>query len=347
MRQPNREWVQDKLSDLTAHIDDLEAIGNQTDEPEFGSWTALKLVVFTAAIDVYTTVINNNDFEPYYIDAMSGSGVVSLKDREDTLLGSPAIAGTVAHEPFEKMYCIEKDEERAETLRNRLDFAAEHIDSFRQEPDTYEVIQGNANDILRNIPDKIRDHRGSSPSGRNGQGGQHHFAFIDNERHEVKFDSIRNLENEFWGDLLINYQQKGLNREKGRLEARESDEWDEFLQFFDGDNRALDLDDPEDRFGLYLEKLDGINRPVHESVQIRGSKRHPYSYRMVYATRNSSGGSEFIEFMNGQQWKIEGLTGDDIEHVLDTMQGAATHLGLWSIDEDEDGQARLGEFNQQ
>jgi len=346
MRQPDREWVQDKLSDLTAYTDDIQEVGNEIDEPEFGAWTALKLVVHTATVDVYSKIISNNGFEPYYIDAMSGSGVVNIQDREDTLLGSAFIAGTVAHEPFEKMYFIEKDSDRAQALRDRLDFAAENIDAFTQSPDSYEVITGNANNILPTIPDRIEDHRGGTASGHEGQGGQHHLAFIDNERHEVKFDTLRQLES-IWGDLLINYQQKGLNREKGRLEAGESDEWDEFVNFFDGDERVLDLDDPEDRFELYLEKLDSINRPIHESVKIRGSDHHPYGYRMVYATRKSGGGSEFVEFMQGQRRKIEGLTGDDIEHVLDTMKGGATHLGLWSVDEDQEGQARLGEFNQQ
>lgn len=344
MRQPNRDWIQDKLSDLTAHTSALSNIGGEFDEPEFGAWTALKLVVLAATVDVYTTIIDSNGFDYYYVDAMSGSGVVDLKERNDALLGSAFVAGTVAHKPFEKMYFIEKKPERADALRERLEYASEHIDGFRQPPDTFEVITGNANTVLPLIPDKIEDHRGGSAGGRNGEGGQHHLAFIDNERDEIKFDAIREMES-IWGDLLINYQEKGLNREKGRIEKGLTDNWDDYVNFFDGDERVKQMDDPEDRFQLYLSKLDNINRPVHPSVTIHGSDRHPYGYRMVYATQTTNGGSEYAEFMEGQKRKIEGLTGDDVEIVLDTMKGAATHLGLWSVEEeDEDKQRRLGSF---
>ena len=123
MQQPDREWIQDKLSTLKAHADDLKEVGGITDDPKFGPWTALKLVVFTATIDVYTKIIANNNFDFYYIDAMSGSGVVDIKNRNDTLVSSPIIAGTVAHQPFRRLYFIERNPERAEALRHRLDYA--------------------------------------------------------------------------------------------------------------------------------------------------------------------------------------------------------------------------------
>lgn len=348
MRQPDREWIQDKLSSLTAHIDDIENIGNTTDEPEFGAWTALKLVVLTATVGVYTKIIAKNDFDFYYVDAMSGSGIVDLKDRNDALLGSAFIAGTVAHEPFEKMYFVESDSDRAATLRERLDYAADEIDEFTQPREDCIVITGDANDVLPTIPRRIRKHRGGSATGQDGEGGQHHLAFIDNERDEIKFDAIRRLrsgpQGDLWGDLLVNYQENGLNREKGRIESGLTDNWDDFIEFFDGDQSVRYTDSPDERFQLYLEKLHNIGLSEHESVQIRGSESHPYGYRMVYATRTTGGGSEYAEFMSGQRKKIEGLTGDDIETVLDTMKGAATHLGLWSLDEDEQGQSRLGSF---
>lgn len=343
MRQPSREWIQNNLSSLTAHTDDLRGVGTTIDEPEFGAWTALKLVVLTATIDVYSTVISNNDFDFYYVDAMSGSGLVNLSDRDDTLIGSPFIAGTVAHEPFSRMYLIERNEDRANVLRERLDYAVDEIDSFDQSRKDYVVLTGDANEILPTIPDRIKRERGGTLAGTNGEGGAHHLAFIDNERSEVKFDAIRQL-SKMWGDLLINYQEKGLNRQYGRIDNGLEDSWDEFLAFFDDDERVKQLDSPEDRFALYRSKIESINRPMQESVQIHGSKSHPYGYRMLYATQQTGGGSEYAQFMEGQARKIEDLTGDDIETVLDTMRGNATHLGLWSTNEDEKGQAKLGEY---
>jgi len=341
MRQPDREWIQDKLSSLTAHSDSLQQVAKTSDEPQFGAWTALKLIVLTATVDVYTKIISNNGFDFYYIDAMAGSGITELGGSEETLIGSPIIAGSVAHEPFSKMYFIEQKKERAEALRQRLDFAVEEIDAFSQSRDELEVIEGNANDVLPELPDKIRNRRGGSLGGSDEQGGAHHLAFVDNERIEVNFDAIRGL-SEMWGDLLINYQEKGINREIGRIESGETDGWDEILWFFDCDRRVKRIDSPEERFEFYLEKLDQINRSIHESVTIHGSESHPYGYKMIYATQLTGGGSEYAEFMEHQRRKVGNLTGDDIETVLRTMRGAATHLGLWSAD--DESQSKLGEY---
>jgi hypothetical protein len=78
MHQPDREWIQDNLSSLTAHTDSLQQVAEVSDEPQFGAWTALKLIVLTATVDVYTKIISNNDFDFYYIDAMAGSGITEL-----------------------------------------------------------------------------------------------------------------------------------------------------------------------------------------------------------------------------------------------------------------------------
>jgi hypothetical protein len=239
------------------------------------------------------------------------------------------------------MYLIEQNTERAEALRQRLDLAVEEIDAFSQSRDEWTVIEGNANDVLPELPDKIRNRRGGSLTGSDEQGGAHHLAFVDNERIEVNFDAIRGL-SEMWGDLLINYQEKGINREIGRIESGETDGWGEILRFFDGDERVQNTDSPEERFELYLEKLDQIQRPVHEPVTIHGSEDHPYGYKMVYATQLTDGESEYAEFMEYQRRKVGNLTGDDIETVLRTMRGAATHLGLWSAD--DDSQSKLGEY---
>lgn len=343
MRQPNREWIQKKLTRLTTHADNLREVSDIIDdEPEFGAWTALKLVSLTATVDVYTTIMANNNFDYYYIDALSGSGIVNLTDRDDTLIGSPFIAGTVAHEPFSKLYFTEKNEKRAEALRKRLDYAVDEIDEFKQSREDCLVLNGDANEILPRLPDKIREESGGTLYGQNGEGGAHHLAFIDNERDEVKFDSIRELEQIMYGDLLINYQEYGLNREWGNIqEGRE--EWDELLAFF-GDNRVKDMETSEKRFAFYLSQLDSINRGEHESLCVNGSNNYPYMYRMIYATQLTGGGSEYTEFMKGQRRKIENITGDEIETVLDIMQGNATHLGLWNVNNDSGGQSNLGQY---
>ncbi|WP_254544820.1 three-Cys-motif partner protein TcmP [Halomarina pelagica] len=344
MRQPDQAWIRNQLRQLTDHSDTLCEIGDEeVVDATFGPWTALKLVSLTATVDVYTSIMANNGFNYYYVDAMSGGGIVNLDGCDGALVGSPIIAGTVPREPFEKLYFVEASRDRAEALRARLDYAVDEIDAFNHTRDDCVVIHGDANEVLPKLPQMIKEDNGGTLTGRNGMGGAHHLAFIDNEKYEVKFEAIRKLST-MLNDLLINYQETSLNRQYGRI-LRGDCEWDDFLAFFDKRGGVKRLEAPEDRFDFYTRLLENIDRSEYRSLQVRGSNAYSYAYRMVYATRLTGGGSEYAQFMDGQKRKIEGITGDEIGTVLDTMRGAGTTLDLWSAEEKaEDGQSKLADY---
>lgn len=347
MTTPDWEWVQSKLDVLMEHADELKEISPVTEEPdpEFGAWTALKLEVLVASVDVYTKIMSSHDYTYYFVDAMSGPGVVDINGRPESLIGSPIIAGTVAHEPFHRMYLIEKDRDRAEALRDRLDYASDQIPEFSQSRDSCVVINENANDVLPNLRDRIEDDHPTLLKGTGESGGQHHLAFIDNESHDIDFESIRQLES-IPGDLLINYPNTVLNRRAGNIESQDDPDWDKFDAFFDDRIEARELNEDE-RFALYLELLETIKRGDTVNLPIRASREYPYYYRMIYATKNRKGGGGFLNFMESYSERMSSLTGDDVERIFKTMRGEFTNLDHWTEKdaETEENQADLGEFD--
>lgn len=343
MGKPQWEWIEGKLRSLMEHADDLKDIGDSIDDPKFGPWTALKLEILVASVEVYTTIMHSYEYDYYFVDAMAGSGVVDVDDSPEVLVGSPIIAGTVAREPFEKLYFIEADRSRADTLRKRLDYAADNIDAFTQTKDSCMVIHGDANEELPELSDQIEQDHPRSLTGTNGMGGQHHLAFIDNERGEVGFEALRQLES-IDGDLLINYQGTGLNRASGHISEFDRS-WDNFDAFFDGNRKAREMTSDE-RLNLYLGLLKDINRGDYRDVFVKASDNYPYGYRMIYATENRDQGGDFLEFMETYSEKIEDFTGDDIQKVLATMRGELARLdGHWTGEETvDDEQFNLDDF---
>jgi three-Cys-motif partner protein len=335
------EWIQNKVASLREHADALEEAGDEVDNPNYGPWTALKLMVFTAAANVYTNVANGR-FDFYYVDAMAGSGVVEVRDQDVSLAGSPILAGTVPRYPFEKMYLIEQDSDRAASLEERLAYATDEIDAFQLDQDEWEVICGDANDILPEIPEMVEEDRGAHP-GVEIEGGTkaHHFGFVDNERTEITLSALEQLLDGLIGDLLINYQEVGINRRTGRIEAGQLDEeeWEEIEAFF-GTGEVREKESAPERIELYERQVENrLEHNNHRDILIEASEEYPYAYRTIYTAGGSAG---FIDFMDNYGENIESLTGDDIGRVIETMEGTGTTLDYFM--DDDPGQTEFGDF---
>lgn len=73
--------------------------------------------MLVATIEVYTKIVPEEFEDAYYIDTMSGLGVVEVEGYDATVGGSPIIAATFPHTPgFEKLYCIELNPDKASGL---------------------------------------------------------------------------------------------------------------------------------------------------------------------------------------------------------------------------------------
>ena len=91
-----------------------------------GQWTSEKLEILGRYLDAYTTALKNQPFDLVYVDAFAGSGTWSPQsgynedDYEDfasLLKGSASIALDVEDKPFDRFVFIEKDVDRADSLR--------------------------------------------------------------------------------------------------------------------------------------------------------------------------------------------------------------------------------------
>lgn len=351
---PDDEWIQNKLALLSEHGSELREVAPET-VYEIGAWTSLKLFLLVVTTEMYTRIIANTDSiaEKYYFDLMAGPGSVTLEDEDIDLIGSPLIAATVPPEPFDELYFFEKDSERASALENRLDVADER-GLLEVDRDDCTVVDSNANEALPEVVDSIEAVEGF--------GGKNNLAFVDNERVEIKWPTIESV-SRIWGDLLVNFQRNGIRREFGYLEddsaapeERRETARRELTGFFGGGD-FVSCENVTELREHYLDNVASIgreigdpncNRPVQETVEVRGAGDR-YRYDLLYATRETGGGSPYIEVIRGMKERIERMSGDDVSQVIDIMQGDGTALRDFlpseeDLKRDED-QAGLGDFD--
>ena len=188
------EYIKKRIQSLRQDSEEIRAKSPVTND--FDSWSVLKLILHSAAVNMYTNVLQGSDTfdDLYYIDALAGSGVSTYNDGESCFLGSPIIAAKVAQEPFRKMYLIEHDPDKADALEARMEYIFSTHDDV-VEPEDWDVKQGDAN---KEIPEVVED------IWRSSDGTFNYYCFIDNQEVNVKWDAIEALTPKPWGDLLIN-----------------------------------------------------------------------------------------------------------------------------------------------
>ncbi|WP_137285461.1 class I SAM-dependent methyltransferase [Halorussus salinisoli] len=142
---PNRttEYIQTRVEGLTEYSEEIRDI-EPSEVNSFDSWSALKLILHSAAVNMYTTIIPEYKGDFYYIDALSGSGV-SEYDNGQCFVGSPIVAAKVASEPFSKMYFIDQDEDYCHALKSRA------TDTVTVEPTTDQTVVNTLVDRLKRI----------------------------------------------------------------------------------------------------------------------------------------------------------------------------------------------------
>lgn len=302
------EWVKEQLQDLQANADAIW--GERPDiANSFGEWSAIKLIALAGIVDLYTTIIPNNFNRFYYIDALAGSGSVYMEEQDERFVGSPILTAALAHEPFDYMYLIEQDTDRAQALRQRMDFIDSELDYGLN--GNYTVIEGDANEEIPHlIEEELLDIILES-------GSVHTLAFIDNERTDVKWSTVEKLTT-IWSDLVVNFPANNIQRMAGVPNENALNE-------FFGNNRwrSAGTDSMALRT-VYQGNLSEVGRDVQGAVRVQGSRN--FHYDVIYATRETSSGSPFMDAFNWLQEKLEDLHGDDIDRVLRYMRGEAVNF---------------------
>lgn len=141
-----------------------------------GDWTRDKLNMLERYLDAYTTALKNRPFRLMYIDAFAGSGLISIRDRDEEakhfIEGSALRAAKVDDRRFDELLLVEKDSAQYAELQNRVSaFEDERIQTYNRD----------ANDFLQELDRNWNRHRG--------------VLFLDPFATEVKWTTIEKVAN--------------------------------------------------------------------------------------------------------------------------------------------------------
>lgn len=327
------DYLKKRIQSLTEDSEEIRDISPVTND--FDTWSALKLILHSAAVNMYTTVLESNSYfeDLFYIDALAGSGISTYGEDDTCFLGSPVIAAKVAQEPFKKMYLIEWDEDKADALEARMRYIFDnHADAH--EPEEWKVIRGDANKELPRVAEDIKKVK---------EGGFNYYCFIDNQELNVKWDAIDSLTPTPWGDLLINLPTAtgiGRNATKRPVPA----ELNEFY-CMDLNSENLPQTDVRPRMKtLYKKCLAENGRGVQRITNIDANVGS-YEYDLLYATREIDGGNGYIKVVDYVKEFIEDVHAGDVDNLLEVLHDDQSSFEQYIPEENIDDEIPDGENN--
>lgn len=315
MPDKEREWISKRVEGLTEEANLIEPSFNQEIDNSFNTWSALKLIVHAATINMYTQVISDHYDDFFYIDALAGSGLSEYGEGKEGeyFHGSPIVAAKHANEPFRKMYFIDEDEDRCDLLRQRLDYVFSEDEIDIQKPGDWQVICGDSNEKIDNVISNIWGEAAPDPD-------FHTLAFVDNQGLDFHWESLEDIAS-VSADFMVNYpgamgvgmniKNKGAHTEGGEL-----------YNFFGRDLWERDLSDRDEYRQLYVDQMDSLfDDDSHRTPVNVESGSKSYNYDIIYATRDTSGGSGYVEAVEYVKEFVENVDGTDVEEMLEIMQG--------------------------
>lgn len=308
-----REWIADRVRGLTEQAGEIEPSFEEGVDNSFNTWSALKLIVHATTINMYTKVISNHFEDHFYIDALAGSGLSEYGEGEEGeyFHGSPIVAAKHADHPFTKMYFVDDNSDRCNLLRQRLDFIFQNDKFDIQQPGDWEVKCGNSNELIEDIIQDIWCEAKPNPN-------FHTFSFVDNQALDFDWTSMEQIA-EVSADFMVNYPGSmgvGMNiKNKSAHEGALKD-------FFGRDLWDLGLDTRGEYKNEYVGQLRSLFDDESHIVPVKvESGTKSYNYDMIYATRDTSGGSGYVEAVEYVKEFVENVDGADVEEMLEVMKG--------------------------
>ncbi len=265
-------------------------------------WSGLKLYALQYYMWVYTSIIRNHlsrlrKKEMAYVDILAGSGLNKILEADDFLPGSTIIAGRAPSKPFDFILALENDADRSFALKRRLDQI--------RSPDSFEVIRYDADWHADTIINRLTERKA------------HYLAFVDYEGlGGFSWKSMTDLLKHD-GDVFVTFL-PGWARVAGR--AWEADI--KRLRFVVGD----DLAEKAARAKSLDALLNGYVKQIHEfranvvDIPIRSGQT--YSYRLIFAARETAGGSPWMESVHKLRSNLSGLTADDVVRAIREIRAA-------------------------
>ncbi|WP_227355760.1 three-Cys-motif partner protein TcmP [Haladaptatus salinisoli] len=313
MSNGERQWIQERVDSLTgdgpARLKEIH--------PEvcnsFGPWSALKLILHSATVNMYTKVMSgeNSPFDEfYYVDALAGTGL-SEYENGDCFLGSPILASKSAAEPFKKMYFIEGDTNNAEALEARLELAFNDSYFDVQEPEDWEVLPGDTNERIDDVVTDIWRQR--SPGAK-----FHTLTFVDNQAMDFDWVSMEKMA-ELSTDFLVTYQGAQAVGMNINIEATHRGK---LKDHFGRNLWDHGLETREDYKQTYIKQMRSLFNS--DSIQIPTkiySGRKSYDYDVVYGTRETKNGSGYVDAVKYVKEFVENFDGRDVEDMIEVING--------------------------
>lgn len=321
-----RNYIQSRIEGLKEDSEEFYSLAPERTN-DFDTWSALKLILHSATVNMYTTVFRKNHYyDLYYIDALAGSGVSTHDDQERCFLGSPLIAAKSATVPFEKMYFVEANEELADALETRLEYAFQEKGHIYTEPKQWEVLPRDANDAVPDIVSGMWRNLQKQDNGLN------YLCFIDNQGMDVEWETIESLAPKPYGDLLINLPtSNAIGRNVDRNPSTVGN-------FYGLDLSGINVPNGNMREfmrDLYLDQLSEVNRSVQVNTRVEADVGSFY-YDMIYATREIEEGNGYEKTIKYVRDFIEEVHSGDVDRILEILEGQQKSLNSY-LPEDDSG----------
>lgn len=319
MSSGEREWIADRVEGLTEEASEIEPSFVEGVDNSFNTWSALKLIVHAATVNMYTKVISDHFEDFFYIDALAGSGLSEYGEGEEGeyFHGSPIVAAKHAAEPFSKMYFVDNEPEKCELLEQRLDYVFSENNIDINEPEEWDVICGDSNEEIEDIINDIWDV--ASPDLN-----FHTFAFVDNQALDFDWTSMEEVAS-ISADFMINYPTAmGVGMNIGNEAAHRG----ALKDFFGRNLWDAGLEDREEYKETYMRQMRSLFDDEAHTIPVKvDSGSRSYTYDMIYSTRDTAGGSGYVEAVEYVKEFVENVDGADVEEMLTVMQGDQSAIG--------------------
>lgn len=294
------KWLKPRIKKLVEMADPYKSIHPKTFY-ETKSWSIIKLLALLRFVDIYTKIIKaprqRRFFKNmYYIDLLAGSGLCRIGSKGDIIAGSALIACQQCYHPFDKYFLVEKNSEKAEALKARIEIVTP----------SFKIFNCDCNDCIEEIMEEI-DER------------DHYLAFVDCEGMDVAWSTMESLFARN-GDVLLNFQTQSIWRQPSIVRNR-SRGWKatmERLNWFFGDDRWKNSEEAVDLLQCYVDKIrNETTRKIVLPLPVKGSGS--YRYDIILATRRTSGGSPWIKPMEELQEIMGGYRPEIVNKTLDIL----------------------------
>lgn len=268
-----------------------------------GDWTRDKLNMLERYLDAYTTALKNRPFRLMYIDAFAGSGLISIRDRDEEakhfIEGSALRAAKVDDRRFDELLLIEKDKAQHAKLEDRV---------RARKDERIRTYNKDANDFLQNLHRDWNQHRG--------------VLFLDPFATEVAWTTIERVASfnalDTWILFPVMAVCRMLERNHMPRERHAS-----VLTHVYGDDTWRDLYHLSEQQDLWKDATDERDKGTEGLIRIYKNRlRDLYGERFMEhsaSLRNSKNGKlfEFIFCVGSPNKKAIGLAKKIAKHIID------------------------------